>query len=48
MYQFEVNKGNSKTEVTKLESMQYGFKLDTFNNALRSIHEEIVDFHADI
>lgn len=48
MYQFDVNKQTLKTEIKELKSSQYGFELPTFNGVLKNIHNEIIDFHADI
>ena len=48
MYQFNVNKDSQETNIEKLECNQYGFTLPTFNDILKKIHGEIIDFHANI
>ena len=45
VYQF--NRGSKSTQITKLESREYGFVVPTFNDALDKLFEEIYDFQGD-
>ena len=44
MYQFDINKEDGFTEVTKLEGSKYGFEVPTFHNYLIKVSKEFNDF----
>lgn len=48
MYQFDINKEDGFTEVTKLKSSEYGFEVPTFNKILKKISDEIYDFQEEL
>ena len=48
MYQFDINKEDGFTKVTKLKSSEYGFEVPTFNKVLKKISEEIYDFQEEL
>ncbi|WP_295154170.1 AAA family ATPase [uncultured Brachyspira sp.] len=48
MYQFDINKEDGFTKVTKLESSEYGFEVPTFNKVLKKISDEIYDFQEEL
>ena len=48
MYQFDINKKDGFTKVTKLKSSEYGFEVPTFNKILKKISDEIYDFQEEL
>ncbi|WIH83501.1 ATP-binding protein [Brachyspira pilosicoli] len=48
MYQFDINKKDGFTKVTKLKSSEYGFEVPTFNKILKKMSDEIYDFQEEL